>query len=79
MPKHNQPAARREIKGDSLLDDIAAQLRHFSQKELIALLRDFFSDLDQQQQARFRMLLMQGPRPLVAEALGLAKPKTARV
>ncbi|MBI5880450.1 MAG: hypothetical protein HZB53_22595 [Chloroflexi bacterium] len=61
-----------EIAGNKLLEDIAAQLRHFSQEELIALLRDFLADLDEKQQARFRLLLSQGPRPLVAEAQGLA-------
>ncbi len=33
-------------------DDIAAQLRHFSHEELIALCRDFFVSLDQKEKAR---------------------------
>jgi tetratricopeptide (TPR) repeat protein len=54
-----------------LLDNIAAQLRHFTQEEIIALVRDFLIGLDEKQQIRFLNLVAQGPRPLVAEAMGL--------
>jgi len=54
-----------------LLDKIAARLRHFTHEEIVALVRDFLSDLDEKQQTRFLNLVAQGPRPLVAEAMGL--------
>jgi hypothetical protein len=54
-----------------LLDDIAAQLRHFTHEEIVALVRDFLGGLDEKQQIRFLNLVVQGPRPLVAEAMGL--------
>ena len=53
-------------------DDIAAKLRHYTLEEAIALIGDFLAELDEQQQARFLQLVMRGPRPLVAEAMGLA-------
>ena len=56
---------------DSLLDSIAAQLRHFTHEEIVALVRDFLTELDERQQIRFLNLVAQGPRPLVAEAMGL--------
>ena len=55
----------------SHLDDIAAQLRHYTLEEVIALVGDFLAELDEQQQARFLELVTHGPRPLVAEAMGL--------
>jgi len=54
-----------------LLESIAAQLRHFTHEEIVALVRDFLAGLDEKQQIRFLNLVAQGPRPLVAEALGL--------
>jgi len=54
-----------------LLDNIAAQLRHFTHEEIVALVRDFLSGLDERQQIRFLNLVAEGPRPLVAEAMGL--------
>jgi hypothetical protein len=54
-----------------LLEDIAAQLRHFTHEEIVALVRDFLAGLDEKQQTRFLNLVAQGPRPLVAEAMGL--------
>ncbi len=56
---------------NNLLDNIAAQLRHFTHEETIALVRDFLVDLDEKQQTRFLNLVAQGPRPLMAEAMGL--------
>ena len=56
-----------------LLDNIAAQLRHFTHEEIVALVRDFLAGLDEKQQIRFLDLVAQGPRPLVAEALGLGQ------
>ena len=53
------------------LENIAAQLRHYTLGEIIALVCDFVGELDQEQQLRFRDLVAQGPRPLVAEAMGL--------
>ena len=55
----------------NLLDNIAAQLRHFTHEEIVALVRDFLTELDERQQIRFLNLVAQGPRPLVAEAMGL--------
>lgn len=55
----------------SRLDDIAAQLRHYTLEEAIALVGDFLAELDEKQQARFLELVKRGPRPLVAEAMGL--------
>ena len=55
----------------SRLDDIAAQLRHYTLEEAIALVGDFLAELDEKQQARFLELVTRGPRPLVAEAIGL--------
>ena len=55
----------------SCLDDIAAQLRHYTLEEAIALVGDFLAELDEKQQARFLELVTRGPRPLVAEAMGL--------
>ena len=54
-----------------LLDSIAAQLRHFTHEETVALVHDFLTDLGEKQQTRFLNLVAQGPRPLVAEAMGL--------
>jgi tetratricopeptide (TPR) repeat protein len=54
-----------------LLDNITAQLRHFTHEETIALVRDFLVGLDEKQQTRFLNLVAQDPRPLVAEAMGL--------
>ena len=54
-----------------LLDNVAAQLRHFTHEEIVALVRDFLAGLDEEQQTRFLNLVAQGPRPLVAEAMGL--------
>lgn len=54
-----------------LLDNIAAQLRHFTHEEVVALVRDFLAELDEKQQIRFLNLVTQGPRPLAAEAMGL--------
>jgi hypothetical protein len=56
---------------NDLLDNIAAQLRHFTHEETIALVRDFPVGLDERQQTRFLNLVAQGTRPLVAEAMGL--------
>jgi tetratricopeptide (TPR) repeat protein len=56
---------------NDLLDDVATQLRHFSHKEIVALVRDFLAGLDEKYQTRFLNLVAQGPRPLVAEAMGL--------
>ena len=55
----------------NVLDTIAAQLRHYTQEEIVALVRDFLAGLDEKQQTRFLNLVAQGPRPLVAEAMGL--------
>lgn len=55
----------------SRLDDIAAQLRHYTLEEAIALVGDFLAELDEKQQARFLELVTRGPRPLVAETMGL--------
>jgi tetratricopeptide (TPR) repeat protein len=56
---------------NDLLESIAAQLRHYTLEEAVALVCDFVGELDQEQQARFLNLVAQGPRPLVAEAMGL--------
>jgi len=56
-----------------LLEKIAAQLRHFTHEEIVALVRDFLAGLDEKQQIRFLNLVAQGPRPLVTEALGLGE------
>ena len=56
---------------NDLLTNIAAQLQHFTHEETIALVRDFLVGLDEKQQIRFLNLVAQGPRPLVAEAMGL--------
>ena len=56
-----------------LLESIAAQLRHFTHEEIVALVRDFLVELDEKQQIRFLNLVAQGPRPLVAEAMGLGQ------
>jgi hypothetical protein len=56
---------------NDLLDNVAAQLRHFTHEEVVALVRDFLTDLDEKQQIRFLNLVTQGPRPLAAEAMGL--------
>ncbi len=53
------------------MDDIAAQLRHYTLEEAIALIGDFLAELDEKQQARFLELVTHGPRPLVAAAMGL--------
>jgi tetratricopeptide (TPR) repeat protein len=52
-------------------DDIAARLRHYTLDEAIALFGDFLAELDDRQQVRLLELVTRGPRPLVAEALGL--------
>jgi tetratricopeptide (TPR) repeat protein len=54
----------------NLLDTIATQLRHFTQEEIIALVGDFLVELDEKPQTRFLNMVTQGPRPLVAEAMG---------
>jgi len=54
-----------------LLDNITEQLRHYTHEEIVALVRDFLAGLDEKQQTRFLNLVAQGPRPLVAEAMGL--------
>ena len=54
-----------------LLDDIAAQLLHFTHEEVVALVRDFLAGLDASQQQRFLTLVGQGPHPLAAERMGL--------
>ena len=56
---------------NDLLDNIAAQLRHFTHEEIVALVRDFLTGLDEKQQICFLNLVAQGPRPLAAEAMGL--------
>ena len=56
---------------NDLLDNITAQLRHFTHEETVALVRDFLTGLDEKQHIRFLNLVAQGPRPLVAEAMGL--------
>jgi hypothetical protein len=60
---------------NGLLESSAAQLRHYTRAEIVALLRDFLAGLDEQQQIRFLNLVAQGPRPLVAEAMGLDDAK----
>jgi hypothetical protein len=40
--------------------------------KIVALVRDFLAGLDEKQQNRFLNLVAQGPRPLVAKAMGLA-------
>src|SRR5690348_6832949 len=59
----------------NLLDDVAAQLRHYTLDEAIALVRDFAAGLDEQEQRRLLNLVAHGPRPLVAEAMGLDDPE----
>ncbi|MBI3972319.1 MAG: hypothetical protein HY332_13620 [Chloroflexi bacterium] len=59
------------VATNKTLDDIAAQLRHFTLEEVIALVGDFLAGLDEAQRARFRELVGRGPRPLVAETMGL--------
>jgi len=54
-----------------LLDNITAQLQHYTHEEIVALVRDFLAGLDEKQHVRFLNLVAQGPRPLVAEAMGL--------
>ncbi len=56
---------------NDLLDNITAQLRHFTHEEIVALVRDFLAGLDEKQQTCFLNLVAQGPRPLAAEAMGL--------
>ena len=56
---------------NDLLENIAAQLRHFTPEETIVLVCDFLAGLDEELQTRFLNLVAQGPRPLVAEAMGL--------
>ena len=56
---------------NDLLENIAAQLRHFTIEETVALVCDFLAGLDERQQTCFLNLVAQGPRPLVAEAMGL--------
>ena len=56
---------------NDLLDNIAAQLRHYTHEEIVALVRDFLAGLDEKQQTRFLNLVAQGPRLLVAETMGL--------
>ncbi len=60
---------------NELLDNIAAQLRHYTHEETIALVCDFLAELDEKQQRRFLNLVTQGPRPLVAESMGLEDPQ----
>jgi hypothetical protein len=54
----------------NLLETITTQLRYFTQEEIIALVGDFLAELDEKQQTRFLNVVTQGPRPLVAEAMG---------
>ena len=54
---------------------VAAQLRHFTHEETIALVCDFWDNLDQKQQTRLLKMIEQGPRPLAADAMGLRDPK----
>jgi tetratricopeptide (TPR) repeat protein len=56
---------------NDLLNYIAAQLRHFTHEEIVALVGDFLSELDEKQQRRFLSLVARGPRPLVTEAIGM--------
>jgi tetratricopeptide (TPR) repeat protein len=56
---------------NDLLYTIAAQLRHLTPGEIVTLVCDFVGGLDEKQQTRFLNLVVQGPRPLVAEAMGL--------
>jgi hypothetical protein len=56
-----------------LFEKIAAQLRHFTHEEIVVLVRDFLAGLDEKQQVRFLNLVAQGPRPLVAKAMGLGQ------
>ncbi|MBN1813573.1 MAG: hypothetical protein JXA14_17170 [Anaerolineae bacterium] len=53
------------------LNNIPIQLRHYTHEELVALVCDFLADLDEREQTRFLDLLAQGPRPVVAEAMGI--------
>lgn len=43
------------------LDEIIAQLRHFTHEEIVAPVRDFLVRLDEKQQTRFLDLVAQGP------------------
>jgi hypothetical protein len=54
-----------------LIDLIAAQLRHLTHEQIVALVCDFLADLDEKQQARFLNLVVQGPRPPATEAMDL--------
>jgi hypothetical protein len=56
-----------------MLEAIVAQLRYYSHEELVALVRDFLVDLNEREQTRFLNLAAKGPRPVVAEAMGLGE------
>lgn len=62
----------REAMSD-LLDRIAAQLEDYSREEVIALVRDFLAELGEDHQRRFLLLVQKGPRPLLAESMGLSE------
>jgi tetratricopeptide (TPR) repeat protein len=57
---------------NDFLNTITARLEQFTLEEVIAVVRDFLGELEGEQQARFLALVSIGPRPLVAEAMGLA-------
>jgi hypothetical protein len=74
--RHRYPGRKVLMKNiggimSNLLDNITAQLRHFTHEEIVALVGDFLAGLDEKQQIRFLNMVAQGPRPLVAEAMGL--------
>jgi tetratricopeptide (TPR) repeat protein len=54
-----------------LLDQIADQLCRFTHAELVDMVCDWLAGLDEREQTRFLNRVVQGPRPLVAEAMGL--------
>ena len=59
----------------NMVEMIAAQLERLSHEEVITLVRDFAAGLDEEQQRRFLLLVQSGPRPLVAESMGLDEVK----
>jgi hypothetical protein len=42
---------------NDLLDNIPAQLQHYTHEEIVALVRDFLAGLDERQQTRFLHLV----------------------
>jgi hypothetical protein len=56
-----------------ILDQIDRQLKHYTLDETIALIHDFLAELDDEDRHRFLALLEQGPRPLVAEQMGVSE------